>query len=173
MAEQRMTTGEVLDALAHERERLMAAIDSLGAGASSAPVTDEGWTAKDVLAHLIHWGGQMAFGVGAPLAPPAYVIEETARRESAGIRERPSGDEWNALAVAHYRDLPLERAREEFDGMVGALLVQLRQRSDEQMNATDAIPWAGPLPLWQHIGGDTFLHWAIHSEAIERAAGRR
>ena len=35
------------------------------------------------------------------------------------------------------------------------------------MNATDAIPWAGNRPLWQFIGGDTFLHWPLHAEGIE------
>ena len=165
-----MTTQEVLEALAREHERLLNAIDALGVGAATVPVTQEGWTVKDVLAHLIHYAGQLASAAGAALVPPAYVIEEMQRRERAGVAERPTGDEWNALAVAHYSDLPLERVRGEFDSIVDALVTRLQLRSDEQMNATDAIPWAGPLPLWQHVGGDAFLHWAIHSEAIERAA---
>ena len=169
MSEHTMTTQEVLDALAREHGRLMKAIDSLGTGASTVAVTEEGWTAKDVLAHLIHWAGQMAFAVGAPLRPPVYLVEETERRQSAGISDRPSGDEWNALAVAHYRDVPLDAVRDEFDSIVNALVERLRPYSDEQVNATDALPWAGASPFWQQLGGDTFLHWPMHSEAIERA----
>ncbi|MEX2227157.1 MAG: maleylpyruvate isomerase N-terminal domain-containing protein [Dehalococcoidia bacterium] len=69
MAE-RMTTRQVLDEIARERTRLMAAIDATGAGASTLPVTDEGWTAKDVLAHLIHWATQVAYGLGRGRAAP-------------------------------------------------------------------------------------------------------
>jgi hypothetical protein len=137
MSDGRMTTQEVLAALVRERHRLLNAIDALGAEAATVRVTDEGWTARDVLAHLIHYAGQLASAAGAA---PAYVIEELQRRERLGLAERPTGDEWNALAVKHYRDLPLERVREEFDRIVDALVTRLQLRSDEQMNATDAIP---------------------------------
>jgi len=161
MSEQRMTTDEVLAAIARERERLMIAVDALGAGASTVRVTEEGWTTTDVLAHLIHWAGQIAFGMGAQLQPPAYV---------KAVTGRPGGDEWNALAVEPYRAVPLDQIRAEFDGLVDALVSRARLRTDDEMNATAAIPWAGERPLWHFIGGDTFLHWPAHSEAIERAA---
>ena len=155
---ERMTTDEVLIAVAREHERLGAAIDALGAGASTFPVTEEGWTAKDVLAHLIHWLGQIAFGLGVQLQPPAYVKSATGR---------PSGDEWNALAVEHYRDVPLDQVRSEFERLVVELVARVRLRTDDEMNATDAIAWARGRPLWHFIGGDTFLHWPLHSEAAE------
>lgn len=167
-----MTTQEVLDAIARERARLTSAVEALGDRAVSLSVTDEGWTAKVVLAHAIHWIGQLAFGLGAALPPPAYVIEETKRRESAGTAAPPTGDEWNALAVAAYRDASLEDVRATFDRVVDALVERVRPRSDQEMAATDAIPWAAALPLWQLIGGETFLHWPSHSDAIERAAAQ-
>ena len=170
MNETRMATKEVLDAIARERARLMAAVDALGAGASSVSVTEEGWTAKDVLAHLTHWAGQIAFALGAQWEPPVYVVEEVRRREVAGVNGRLTGEEWNALAVAHYHDQPLGRVRAELEDLVDRLLAQVRLRTDEQMNAIDAIPWAGELPLWQQIGGDTFIHWRAHYEAMERTA---
>lgn len=168
-----MKTQEVLDAIAREHARLMNAVDALGAGGSTVPVTEEGWTAKDVLAHLIHWATQIAFGLGVQIEPPVYVLEERRRRSQAGLSDRmPSGDEWNALAVAYYRDVPLDQVRSEFEGSAEALLSQARLRTDDEMNATDAIPWAPERPLWRFIAGDTFLHWPLHAEAIERAATR-
>ncbi|MGB2694045.1 MAG: maleylpyruvate isomerase N-terminal domain-containing protein [Dehalococcoidia bacterium] len=168
-----MTTEEVLDAIARERARLMKAIDALGPHASIVPVTEEGWTAKNVLAHLIHWATQIAFGLGAQIEPPVYVLEERRRRSQAGLSDRmPSGDEWNALAVASYRDVPLDQVRSEFEGSVEALSAQARLRTDDEMSDTDAIPWAPNRPLWHFIAGDTFLHWPLHAEAIERAATR-
>ena len=156
-----MTTQEVLDAIAREQSRLFAAIDALGDRASTVAVTEEGWTAKDVLAHLIHYAGQLAFGLGAQLQPPAYVI---------GVTGRPTGEEWNTLAVAHCRDTPLDEVRAEFARILDALTSRVRLRTDEQMLATDAMPWAGGRPLWQLIAGDTFLHFPEHAEAIERVA---
>ena len=162
MSEKRVTTQEVLDAIARERRRLIEAIAALGPGAMTVPVNDGGWTAKDVLAHLIHWAGQIAWALGAPLHAPAYL---------EGVSGKPSGDDaWNALAVAHYRDLSLERVRGEFDFVVDALIAQIRKRTNEQMNASDQIPWAGARPLWQQIGSETFEHWPAHAQDIERAA---
>lgn len=165
----RMTTAEVLDAIAHERERLQNAIDALGERAKTARATDEGWTAKDTLAHLIHWATQIALGLGATVPPPAYMMKERERRKLAGLSDAmPTGEESNALAVAHYHDVPLEEVRATFDQLVDALVARARLRNDDEMNANDAIPWAGRRALWQIIGGDTFLHWPLHAEAIER-----
>jgi hypothetical protein len=174
MNETRMTTAEVLDAIAREWARLMKAIDTLGTDASHTPVTEEGWTAKDALAHLIHWATQIAFGLGAQVQPPAYMLEERRRRELAGVdtTKMPTGEESNALAVAHYRDVPLAEVRAELTRLMEAIVERARLRTDEEMNATDAIPFAGARPLWQQIGGDTFLHWPVHAAAIERAALR-
>jgi hypothetical protein len=160
MPEQRMTSDEVRDAIGRERVRLMAAVDALGADATTVPVTEEGWTAKDVLAHSIHWAGQIAWGMGAPLQPPPYV---------ATVSGRPSGDEWNALVVAYYRAGTLDQVRSELDRVVDALIEQTRLRTDDQINATDAIPWGGDRPLWQQIGSETFLHWPAHAAQIEQA----
>lgn len=163
MNQTRMTTTQVVDLIAREHARLTAAIDALGEGASSVPVTEEGWTAKDMLAHLIHYAGQVAFGLGAQLQPPAYI---------AGVTARLSGEEWNARAVDHYRGASVAAVREEFERLVALLFERASLRTDDEMNATDAIPWAGERPLWQIIGGDTFLHWPLHSEAIEHAVQR-
>jgi hypothetical protein len=126
-------------------------------------ITPEGWTAKDVLAHLIHYAGQVAWALGAPLQPPPYVLS---------AQGRPSGGEWNAMAVAHYHDESTAAVRAEFERMVGALLDRARLLTDDQVNAsaTDAVAWASKRPLWQFIAGDTFLHWQIHAAAIEQAA---
>jgi hypothetical protein len=160
MTEPRVTTQEVIDAIARARARLDDAIRSLGAGASTVAVTTEGWTAKDVLGHMIHWAGQIAWGLGAKIEPPAYAVNAT---------DRPSEDEWNARAVAHWRDVPFDKVKAEFDRVVDALVEQIRKGGD-QMNATDAIPWGGARPLWQQIASETYEHWPQHANDIMSAA---
>jgi hypothetical protein len=102
----RMTTAAVVDGLVRERSRLLAAVHELGPRATTAFVTEpDGWTARDVLAHLIHYAGQIAFGLGAPLTPPPYVL---------GVAERLSGQEWNRRSVAYWRDFALDDVVSEF-----------------------------------------------------------
>lgn len=160
MTEQRVSTAEVLDSIARERRRLKAAVRALGDRATTAKVTEE-WTAKDALAHMIHWAGQIAFGLGAPLEMPAWVVGEPGR---------PSGDEWNRRVVEHYRAVPLDRVMADLDRVVDALTSRIGERTNDEMNATDAIPWGGDRPLWQQIASETYDHWPRHSADIERAA---
>ena len=170
MGEKRMTRGAVLEAIETERARLLAAIDAPGDGASTLAVTAEGWTAKDVLAHLTHWATQVAFGLGAQVMPPVYMQQERERRRLAGESDRmPTGEESNALAVAYYAAMPLAEVRGTFEHLVDAIVERVRMRTDDEMNATDAVPWAKGRRLWEFIGGDTFLHWPVHAADIERA----
>ncbi len=153
-----MKTDDVLDKIGSERTRLLQAIEDLGQGAACTPVTDDGWIAKDVLAHLIHWLSQVAFGLGAQLEPPPYL---------ATVKGCPSGDEWNALAVDHYKGQTLDEVRSEFERLADTLVEQISFHTDDDMETKGTIAWAGDIPLWQFIAGDTFLHWALHSETIE------
>ena len=155
----RMTTEQVLEAIARERRRLIAAVDALGADATRARVTEE-WTAKDVLAHCVHWVGQIAFGLGAPLEPPPWVV---------GVQGRPTGEEWNKRVVEHHRPLSLAEMKSEFDRYVDHLVARIAELTDEQMNATDQIAWDLGHQLWRQIGSETFDHWPAHSLDIERA----
>jgi hypothetical protein len=105
-------------------------------------------------------------GLGATLEPPSYVVH---------AKDRPSGDaEWNARASAHHRDWPCEKVKAEFDHVEDALLEQIRERSGDQMNATDQIPWAGARPLWQQIASETYAHWPRHAaDSVAAASGVR
>ena len=158
-----LTTGEVVARLTTERELLLQAVDALGPDAATTCVTEPGgWTAKDVLAHLVHYAGMIAFALGAPERPPAYVVSET---------RRLSGDEWNERAVAFWADVSFAGVRAEFVRVTDALVVAAATKSDEQMRADHTLPWAAPAPLWQFVGNDTFLYeWPVHRAQIEEAA---
>jgi len=155
-----MRTNEVVEAIERERARLLGAADAID---REVVVNELGWTAKDALAASIHWVGMIAFGMGAKLDPPSYVI---------GVAGPSiSGDEWNARAIEHYGDRSFEQVRAEFIRNSDALLEQARLRSDEEMNATDSLPWAGERPLWDKIGVESFLYnWPLRTEQIERAS---
>lgn len=163
-----MTVGEVLEALHLERTRLLDAVDALGADAETIWVTEpDGWTAKDILGHLIHYDGQIAFALGAEGdGPPEYVL---------GVTERLSGQEWNKRAVAFYRSWALADVREAFVRNADMIAERVALLTDPDLLATDRVPWPDETrPLWQFIGHDTFLYECpAHAEQIERAASRQ
>ena len=166
MTEQQVTTAEILDGVARERQRLMAAVRALDDRATTALVTPEGWTAKDVIAHLIHWAGQIAWGLGAPITTPVWV-------EAVGGKRLEGDNAWNEIVVEHHRDIPLADVIREFDRMVDLLVHQLRTRDDIDVNASAqaAISWLpADKALWRVIAGETYAHWPAHSADIERAA---
>jgi len=148
-----MTTEQVLEAIARERRRLIAAVDALGADATRARVTEE-WTAKDVLAHCVHWVGQIAFGLGAPLEPPPWVV---------GVQGRPTGEEWNKRVVEHHRPLSLAEMKSEFDRYVDHLLEIAVEVADEQADA--AVGFVEPA---FERPGDGFAGVAVGTEREER-----
>src|SRR3954447_13310502 len=157
-----ITTDWVLERLGAERDLLLAAVDGLGDRATSAFVTEpDGWTAKDVLAHLIHYLGQIAFALGAPEKPPAYVISQT---------RRLSGSEGNEQAVAFWRTATLDDVRGEFVRLVGQLIAAAATKTDAEIHADHGLPWAPPGTLWEFIGRDTFLYeWPAHRAQLEAA----
>jgi hypothetical protein len=62
-----------------------------------------------------------------------------------------------------------DQVRAEFDLHVRALIEQVQARDDDQMNATDR-----GAPLWEVVGGDTFLHaWPAHAAQMEQVIRRR
>ena len=161
-----MTRDDVLGSLARERARLLDAVDALGPRADTVSVTEptDGWTAKDVLAHLIHYNGQIAFALGAQGdGPPAYVL---------GVTERLSGQQWNERAVEFYAAWTLDDVRAAFERNNEMIAERVALLSDDDLLATDRVPWPGEdRPLWQFIGHDTFLvEWPAHAAQIERAA---
>jgi hypothetical protein len=159
-----MNKHEVIEKIVLERARLLDLVATLGLDAATLSVTEEGWTAKDVLAHCIHWVGQIAFGVGAPLHPPAWV-------EAAGDA-KIDGEEWNRRVVEHYKAIPLDIVRRDFEEVTGATLDRLRRRDDIDYDAraNTVFPWIkSDVPVWKAIGGETFEHWPEHSATLERA----
>lgn len=159
-----MNKHEVIEAIVHARARLLGLIDQLGADAETRMVNDGGWTAKDALAHCIHWVGQTAFGLGSTMHPPAWV-------EAAGS-ERPSEDEWNRRVVEHYRAVPLAVVRRDFEQVVGAVVERIRKRDDVDydVRANTVFPWIqSDVPVWKAIAGETWEHWPEHSADLERA----
>ncbi|MEX2394134.1 MAG: maleylpyruvate isomerase N-terminal domain-containing protein [Actinomycetota bacterium] len=161
-----MTRDGSLDGLHRERTRLLAAYDALGDDVDTAHVTEPGgWTGKDVLAHLIHYTGMIANALGAPMSPPAYVLEATGQL---------TAEEWNDRAVAFWKDKPAAEVRAQFVHDSDLLLEYAAKLTDEQLvaDARALVGWANEGPLERFIGHDTFQHeWPAHAQQMEELLG--
>lgn len=86
------------------------------------------------------------------------------------MTERLSLEQWHDRAVHYWQGASLADVLAEFDRWLDRLVSAVRGRSDDQMTATDAIPWAGERPLWQIIGRETFLYlWPTYMARMDQA----
>lgn len=124
---------EILHALDRRYADLRGALDRAGVDALERPAAVEGWTLKDVVAHLAYWQGvaverlqQYQAGRAAEIrALDDAAVDELNEHVYRANRERPAADMLEALVVGHLalrtaaRSLPTSAYRE---GQHAALL---------------------------------------------------
>ena len=138
--------------------RLRAGVMLLDAGQRDHPVVD-GWTAKDVVAHIAAWDRELASGVWELLAGR--------RPEFISYVE----DEFNARVVGRSRDLSFNDALREAEQAHAALMGTLEQITDQQWTSASAYTWQNGLAMtiasvfdYQYHG---LTHYAGHAAEIE------
>jgi hypothetical protein len=76
-----------------------------------------------------------------------------------------------ARSMSYWRTHSLAEVRAEFARVATQLEVFAAHKTDDEMNAPAALPWAHVRALWEFVGNDTFLHeWPAHALQIETAA---
>jgi deoxyribodipyrimidine photolyase-like uncharacterized protein len=113
----------------------------------------EGWTRKDVLAHVEWWSDHSARVVGA-------LLDGREPYERGGPWDV---DAHNARVLAENRDRPPADVRrgeaEAFDRLVAAV----EAASDEDLFEVGRFPWLGSDEgLWRLVEGDSSLHYPEH-----------
>ena len=170
-----MDQSSLHSSLIAERDRVLAAFDALvvDGRATTVDVTEPGgWTAQDVLAHLLHMVGQLALAAGRltgdvpegpPATPPGYL---------EGVTERLTAEQWNERAIAWWRARPIEELRADFVRNASLLVDRVGRMTDADLARTDVVPWQGAgRPFWHFLGYDTCLHeWPAHAAQLEAAA---
>jgi uncharacterized protein (TIGR03083 family) len=157
-----------MEAEVKDREELLAQIDQEWAALSELieglddaemedPVLENGWSVKDVLAHIMSWEQKLVEWAGALVAGQEP--------------QRPfAGDDWidrvNEQVYDHYRDVPLEdvldAARRSHAEVVG--LVQELDSAD--LFERDRFSFIQGAPLWRMVAANTFWHYREHRQMI-------
>jgi hypothetical protein len=151
---------EVLALIRRERDRLEAAISRLPEGRRAAPLLDDGWSVKDVMAHVADW--------------ESYVCRRLEARSRGDTPEvRADADAANALIYTANRDKPLGEVDAEFRSAFDRIWRLIEGLSEADLlddSRRERIIGAWPSPVWLHVAGNTWLHYAEHTEALERVA---
>lgn len=159
------TKAELLQAAANELERLLATVATVAEADREQPGACEGWSVKDLLAHLsawhslfLTWEAEGSAG-GTPAMPaPGYTWTDTPALNAA-IYEKTAGDSWaevnSRLRTSH------------------AQVITVIKRYDAvELFAKRRITWTGSTSLGSYAVSTTSSHYAWASKLI-RAWARR
>jgi hypothetical protein len=140
----------------YERIRtLIAGVDPVRL--STDPVLD-GWTIKDLLAHLAAWQSITVTNLfrlerGQPVL--------YARLDPQKL------DELNARFQAELKDWPLEKVLADLEGSYRQLINRISLLSDQELNDPRHFKQLRGRPLWQVIAENTYQHYEEHLPALE------
>jgi hypothetical protein len=152
---------ELVSQIAGSRARLQAGIDAFDETAAVEPILADGWSIKDVMAHVAEW--------------ELYVVRRIEARRRGEVPEvwatsEEGTDATNARLFAQNRDRRLAEVERFYHDAHKQVLAVVESMSEADLlddsRREDVIgPWRSP--VWMHIGGNTFWHYEEHAEAVE------
>ncbi len=153
------TKAQMLGRIWADHALLEAIIAPLSAVQMTQPLAD-GWSVKDVLAHVVVWEGLLVEWLTARAADTFPATAVPLSREAV--------DRLNAAAYAAAQARPLPAVLTAFHRSFGQVL----QAVDALPAAVDlAMPlaeaWAAGVPLGQLIAENTYAHYQEHMAAIQ------
>jgi len=151
-----MTRDELVAAIRRDRAALDAVIARVPEGRLTEAVLDDGWSVKDVLAHITAWE-QLCL---------KWMRTGTRRELTAGDELGEQVDALNAQLYADNRMRGLDDVRDAYVRSCDEIVTAAEALSDEQLAANPA--WAPHAQLWQIVSANSDEHYREHIEQISR-----
>jgi hypothetical protein len=151
-----MDRRELLQAMQGGRDRLEAALSGLRDELMLAPELGDGWSIKDLLAHLAFWEkrvGDLYLGL---------VIGDMSNLEGMDM----SIDELNALAFECNQLASLAQVRESESWNYQALKRLAAAAPEEHLFDPQCFAWTGGRPFVEWIAAETYEHYDRHLPAL-------
>ncbi len=165
------TREQVIDWTHSEHDMLEQVVNSLTPEQLVAPILDDGWSVKDVLAHIAEWEKLMLGWIeaylrgGAPVRfAPDFVPTPDTFQETA--------DRLNQALYEQNRARSLQDVCEDYAATYERVLALLGRLSQQDMFGPNRFPAREGTPLAPTIGGNTFGHYREHREWIQTALGK-
>lgn len=158
-----MDKPELIRAMRDAHRRVADAIEHVPDERLLEPVMD-GWTGKDLLAHLAWWHDHSAMVIDALRAGRRPYDENDPANATDAVNERTHRE---------HLDDPPALARRAFDESFARLLAALEPVTDEELFADDRWPWLGGEALAEMILWDSSRHYEGHRDPLRRLSAER
>ena len=135
-----------------ETEALLAQLDE---SHLIKPGVAEGWSVKDLLAHITYWERDTV-----------EVLEAVKRGEVPTVTGEDQTDARNADAVLRSRAHPVAAVLADYSQTNDELIELVEELPEEELTDPDRFPWEHGLPLWQRIAGESYGHEQAHRDQI-------
>lgn len=153
---------DLLEAIEREHDTLVALVEALPPESrDTAAVWGDGWTVKDLCAHLTEWEQILlrwyrdGLEGRKPAVPAAgYKWNETPRLNQAIWRKHRSRS-WRTV-------------RQEFDSSYEEVLGLARRLGEDELLTPSAFSWTGNLPLMTYLAANTSSHYRTAKKLIKR-----
>ena len=155
-----MTKAEIMKLIRGEREGLEHVLAGLSEGQMTRPGVENGWSVKDLMAHIIDWEGRLV-----------QWIEESLRGE---VPQRPApGMTWDDLDRLNKQTYVLNKDRD-----LGDVLADFHRSYERALATVEALPeedlvdpqrfaWREGAPLWHMVAANMWEHYQEHRESID------
>jgi hypothetical protein len=147
---------ELTKRIQSDRARLDALVGGLDDAEIVEPALEQGWSVRDVLAHISAWERLCADWLRA-----------AARDETPERPEVRQVDEFNAATFAANRHRPLADVRAESAASYAAILAAVEATSEAELASDARFGWPG----WQLASANSDEHYREHSAQIEAWLG--
>jgi hypothetical protein len=155
----------MLERMTATRRAVMAAIEPLNDPQLTVEKNSDGWTVKDVLAHLAHWEGE--------LVTLLWQLNQRGKVNCLLVQEPIPVDRVNQTWVEADRSRSLAQVREDLISVRRQTLKRLADFSDADMERLDLHPSLGDLALWYRVAANTFEHDEEHLDDLRSRSANR
>jgi hypothetical protein len=154
-----LTKAEVLTLIEQAWMEFNALLDQLSDEQKNTPVLADGWTVKDVLAHIAMW--ERSLGVWLATANAGYE-PELPKFTDDYINAT------NAQIYEHHLHEPYKQVYGMFCAVHQSFLMPHLEALPEDNDDPRWLVWRGGVPPWSLIAGNTYEHYREHAEFIQR-----
>ncbi len=150
---------ELMDLVHRERASLENTLNGLVEAQLLQPLGPDGWTIKDLLAHITIWEQRM--------------VQWTRESLRGYTPERPApGMTWddldrlNQINYLESKDLLLDTVRENFNRSHHQVLQVVGELSQEDLFDPTRFAWRNGDPMWHMVAANTWWHYREHNDTI-------
>ena len=150
---------QVLELLHSERAAFEKTLDELDEQQLLQPNGLDGWTVKDILAHIIFWEQRLLLWLEESMRG------DTPQRPAPGMTWDDL-DQLNLLTYQSNKDLPLDDVLQDFNSTYRRVDVAVAALTQDDLFNPQRFAWRQGDPLWHMVAANTWWHYREHMETI-------